>query len=453
MSDIELNQRLRFNNEFLNTYLDYVEYTETPRTMHIMAVISGAAACLGRRVYLPWGNGAKFSNLYVALVGPPGSRKSTAVDIMAKHLGDSTGIRFAPDDTGGARQGLIKAIIGNNSDEMKEVLDEIKNNASLSVEALQNIRFSCDSDPRDSHCLYVCASEFNSLLGSNATDMLPLLNKAYDGENYIYMLKNDQMVLDNPLLNIIGCTTPTNIATSLPPEAIGQGFMSRIILVFGNKKYRSCPRLLAFDQGLGDRINAKFKQLFYEMDGPMSEAPDAAKALDRLYTESIDIHDHRFVYYCERRHSHLVKICMVFAALRGSYTIEFEDVREASILLRAIEQYMPDALGEYGLSKLSVAKQKLIEFLRAAKVPVNPQILFAMMGKDMNFVDFKNTIADLANAEKIKLVDTSEGKCWMYKDTKSDAIEDIIAELQETGAIAPMMKSNVVPLKVIGHAD
>ena len=97
------------DNKFLKLYLTYVEETESPRIFHIWAALSCISACLGRRAKFPFGIGPIYANSYIALVGPPATRKSTVTSIATKLLKAATTIRFAPDDTGGQRQGIITA--------------------------------------------------------------------------------------------------------------------------------------------------------------------------------------------------------------------------------------------------------------------------------------------------------------------------------------------------------
>jgi len=436
--------QLKFDSDFLNKYLQMVEDTESPRIMHIMAALTGIAACLGRRVFLQRGHKELYSNLYVALVGPPGARKSTAMDIMRNRVEMGTGVRFAPDDTAGQRQGLIKALRNEEvDDEIDELLSQINAGDAGSVERLLDHPAGQDFDPRDKHTLFVTASEFNSFLGDNAKAMLTFLIKMYDGDSYKYQLKTEELTITDPLMNIIGCTTPTNIATALPPEAIGQGFMSRVILVYANKKYKKVPEPQPFNKDLVKEIENYYHRFYYELNGEMGRTPEAAKALEALYDETTVLDDPRFVYYIERRYTHLLKLSIILAASRLSKIINTEDVRTAATILRAVEITMPDALGEYGLSKVSAARQKLVEFLQHAKTAVSSQILFAVMARDMTLLDFNTSLADLVNAGKIQKVHSKEGDAFVYVDNKTSQIDDILAELIE--------KDNVVPIDALAR--
>ena len=432
------NGTIRFQNSFLNTYLEYVEDTESPRIFHIWSAIAAVGACLGRRVYLPWGIGPIFANNYILLVGPPAVRKSTAMMRAKKLLTNATKVRFAPDDTGGQRQGLIGAMLGEETDKEKEELRKELGMAagmtaeSLSVDTLNKLQMSIEIDPRDKHCMFATSSEFASFIGTNASEILTFLIRVYDGDDYDYRLKSTRESLENPLLSILGCTNPTDIATSMPAEAIGKGLMSRIILVHAREKYKLIARPKPLDPNLQAQIEGVFRDAFYKLDGAMEETPEAQEYLDGLYAKGLGVNDPRFVYYSERRHMHLIKTGMCLAAGRGSMQITATDYREANLLLQVTESAMPEALGEYGLSPLATAKQRLVEFIAHANEPVGAQTLWAMMHRDIKAMDFQHCLSDLVNANQLRLVDTPTGKKYVTVEKSKGSLQDAILALLDT---------------------
>ena len=364
-----------------------------------------------------------YPNLYVLLVGPPGVRKSTGIKITANRLKKATGIRFAPDDTAGQRQGLITAM--SDDMELDPDVQALKNgSAGFELDDLLNLQIKVDI--RDKHVMFASASEFSSFIGTNSREMVKFLNKVWDGEDYEYRLKSERKVLEAPLLSFIGGTTPTNLSEDLPTNAIGQGFTSRIIFVYANKRYKPVPDPPPFDAEIEAKIEATYKELFYNVSGPLSKTPDAHGRILSLYDYDTKIQDTRFVYYVERRQQHLLKVSVILTAIRGSKTIEFQDVEEAHQLLVETEKYMSDALGEFGLSPFAIAKQQMLEFIAQAGEAVSEQILWSMMNRMFaKRVDFSNALADLRASGKIAQVDTKRGVAFMYRDTQllQDALD------------------------------
>lgn len=417
-------------NPFLQAYLEYVEDTETPRIMHIWTALSGAGACLGRRVLLPFGITDIYANMYVVLVGPPGVRKSTAIDIMQLRLKASTNIRFAPDDTAGARQGLIIALENKNENASED--DEAALRAAVAAVDLEAINgYQITIDARDAHTMYAVADEFSSFIGTNASEMITFLNKMFDGKSYDYKIRTADHILHNPLLSILAGSTPINITTALPASAIGHGFTSRMVLVYANKKYKKVPRPKPLDPKLEKIIDDTFGFLYHTFDGEMAETNKAKQLIDDLYEVESKLNDPRFIYYLDRRQQHLLKTSIILAACRRDLKITKADIEEANLILTYTEQFMPDALGEYGLSPLSHAKQKMVEFIQHAKGPVTTQILWAVMSRDMKQIDFRNSLAELMNSNKIMEVHTNQGQAYIYIDIESVETERVISLISE----------------------
>lgn len=419
---------MRFNNTFLDAYLEYVEDTESPLVFHIWAGLAGMGACLGRRTYFPMGRLRIFPNEYILLVGPPGVRKSDAISIMRNLVAQQSTVRFAPDDTSGQRQGLIVAMQGQAPPEDESVLQLLQTESDrhdLGGNALDNIIMNVD----DAHTMFVAASEFTTFVGLHSTDMITFLLKMYDGEDYDYRLKNEMRTLHNPLLGMIGGTTPISISVALPPDAIGGGFMSRMMLVYGNKKNKDVPWPKELNQEIGDYLRACYKYAALNIAGPMSYTPQAKEALIALYRYQVAINDPRFVYYLQRRHTHLIKCVMALCAAEQSTVIQVSHVETAQALMRVTEDFMPDALGEFGLSELSAAKNRLLEFIQnSSPAPVYLSTIMAVMKRDMKPVDLMNSLTDLCNAGKLKMI--MNGDAYIYIDKNEEikrTIDSILA--------------------------
>lgn len=398
-------------NDFLKAHLSYVENTESPVIMHVWSALSAASAALGRHTWLSQGTGKMFPNMYTLLVGPPGVRKNSAINYAVNVLKECTDVKFSPDDTGGQRQGLIVAMANSEIDQIQEKglgldLSDIGSMVDgTTVEQIGNITLNTNKKNYDHHTLYICATEFGSFLGQGSLDMTRFLIKMWDAEDYRYKIRKATHVIKDPLLNLIGGTTSADLATLLPAEAIGQGFMSRIILVFAAHKARRLPPSKSFlDNKYKKELESVYKYLYYDHTGKMDKSSAAESKCDSIYMEDIRIADSRFIHYSERRHNHLEKIAMVLAATRKSFTISATDLHQANEILKKTEIHMADALGEYGLSPLAVARQKMIEFIQHAKGPVSDTVLWTMLRKDMRMLDFKNSLAELVSAGKIMQV-------------------------------------------------
>lgn len=417
-------------HSFLRLYLQYVAQTESPRIFHVWAGLSAISACLGRRCWMPSGIGEIWPNMYVVLVGPPATRKGAAIKFAKTLLDKNTLVKFAPNDTGGQRQGLIKAMTDTGepeggAEEIASLMSQVRAETGETFAGIMGARDVLDKlnsvqfDTRDPRTMYIVASELNSILGENNTQMLTFLQEMWDGVPYRYQLRNTEYEIKDGLLSILGGTTPAQIALAMPSQAIGQGFTSRIIFVYADTQFKRIARP-ALDEKAAATIGGIFGTIFNKFEGPFSESAEAATEMDRLYMRGVTLSDPRFLHYIERRQTHLYKTAMALAAGRGEMTIELVDVQLADRLLLYTEQYMTDALGEYGMNKLGAAKQKLLECIRGSNTHIPISTLRGLMHKDMTPVELQVALSDLHNGKKITLVTVPQiGQCVIAVDDTS----------------------------------
>lgn len=432
---------LQFQTPYLNDYLEMTEDTESPRIFHIWAALFALSTALGRRCWLPMGTFDVYANQYILFVGTPGTRKSSAANLAKRNVSKTTGVRFAPSDTGFQRQGLIVALQGPE-DNSKEFLGAAelgsKENTISSLTQLEEITNTPEDDrlmfirEADKHHLAIVASEFSRVIGQNNMAMMDFLGERYDGEDYEYLTKGTHIKLKNTLINMLACTTPVSIANALPPQAGGQGFLSRIILVYGAHKYKKVPRPKAPPLEIVSRVHEVLDRAYYQLSGAFSETAEATQYCEELYDYKLDIADSRFAYYAERRNTHLIKIGMCLAAARGSNVIERVDYEEGHRILRATEKGMPDALGEFGMNPLAMLKQEILEQLRIQQGPLTMEQIVAMFHRDARSHEIAEVINDLLKMGQLVMSQLKSGlkvlSAVYTKQNTEDAMMNLLSE-------------------------
>lgn len=431
-----------FNTPFLNHYLKMVEETESPRIFHIWAAVGALASALGRRNWFPFGHSVIYPNQYIVMVGTPGTRKSTVLSIARKKLEQSTGVKFAPDDTAGQRQGLIKAMM-RNSETPELYLDGVKLDqrddtlAALTMREVSELTDDVDEvqqeiDEADRQHLLATSDEFSRFIGQNSSTMLDFLTSTWDGRSYTYETTTKEIKIKSPLLNVLGCTTPVSIANSMPPAAGGQGFLSRVILVYGAKKFRYIPRPREFPVEYEDKVRGTLNEAFNMLHGAFEETGEARSFSETLYDYPLEISDSRFGYYHERRYTHLIKLAMALCAGRESHVIVKDDYIEAHRILRATERGMPDALGEFGMNPLAALKQSIIEFMRESmSMPLEE--LRGHFHRDARANEFMEVINDLIRTRQLVLIQSAKGGTFVSaKITKADTEDTMLKLLAES---------------------
>jgi len=395
---------IKIQSPFLCKYLELVENTESPILHHVWSAISAVSVSLGRRCWLNMGEIKQYPNNYIVLVGPPATRKSTSISIIKKILSQYTNVKFGPNDTAGHRQGLITALQIQKITTQDYLFDDNDDEEFLSFAAEAEETSKPNVHVNDRHALAMYVSEFTRMIGHNNALLLDFLNDLYDGVDVEYQLKNERIVVKEPIMGILAGVTPIHIAQALPAAAQGQGFMSRLLFVYAAGKEKSVPRPKPFNKKLEAEIGKTLSRINLELEGAFDETEEAYNFSIELYERKTITDDPRFVYYNERRYAHLLKLAMAFAAMNVRQTIEKSDYIQAEKLLTYTEAYMPDALGEFGMSSLSQIKDKILTYLRAAMMPIAVETLYASLQRDAKHKDFTEAARDLVVAKKIKQI-------------------------------------------------
>ena len=399
----------------LRAYLEAVRETEAPPIFHLWSALSMYATSMGRRCWLPFGAGVIWPNQYIALVGPPATKKNTALSFARKFLTDATSVRFVPSDTAGAKQGLIIEIENKQTEEEKaafEIETDPEYEDAFSLDAILNTEIRRPKKPlrgaqADKHAVCLYSTEFSQVLGGGDSKMLEFLTRLWDSDlPYEYRTTRRKVILQdpNPLLNIMGGTTPAALAEQLPSVSAGQGFLSRLILVHAPKKYKKVPRPRRPDPSLLNEIRETVREIDLNFSGEFVETKAAYNASIDLYEEEANVDDPRFAYYKERRQIHMFKVAMALAAARNSMQLEVDDYTQAHAILRITEEGMPDALGQFGLNSLAGVKQNILQYLRSKDEPVNPEIILAAFLRDAGRNSLIECIHDLVTEGQIKQV-------------------------------------------------
>lgn len=366
------------NNEeddFLSLYLQYTSATECPTFFHRWTALSILAAWLGRSIYFPFGHFKVHCNMYCMFVALAGTKKSTAIKIGAALLESAGYKHFAARKT---RQ--EKFLIDLSKKAFKASTEEDILDINLFGEDQELYKAQ---PPAES---YVAADEINNFIGVGNLDFMSILGELWDYDGlFDYKLKNsDDVYINNPTVNILGGNTFTGFNKLFPPEAIEQGFFSRMLFLYAeptNVKYTIQPEP---SEELKRKAIDKLNKIKSTVRGKISISSDAYEVLDKIYKNWEGMGDERFDAYSNRRQIHLLKLCMICMANRLRTTIEKEDIIEANTILTYSEHLMPKALGEFGRAKNAEATHKVMQLLDKTHKPLSFQQLWIQVHKDLD---------------------------------------------------------------------
>lgn len=393
-------------NNFLDSYAEYSKETSliVPPLYNEWAGLLAISATLGRNLWITRGHFKIFPNLYIMLMGEPGTGKGLACSLLQNLLEESGYEYFAAD-----RSSKEKFI--------QDLADGITFNSKQVEDIFSTRIFDTDSgggattEPRE---CFVLAEEFQDFLGQNNIDFIAFLTKlwSYSG-TYRYRLKTGRSVgISDPCVNILGGSTSATFALTFPPEIAGQGFLARLILIHGEPSGVKVSFPKPPDEALKSELAAALTSIRTECRGEIGISAHTFELFDKLNQQFGGVDDPRFKDYNTRRFSQLLKLTTICCASRFSTQLAVEDIERADDILRRTERLMPRAIGSFGASRTSAVTNKILQTLYASNKPVSTKELWRLVCDDLEkYEDLGNLLSKLAVSDRIQTVN---GK-WLPK--------------------------------------
>lgn len=375
-------------------YLDENSEREIPYTYMRMGMYSAAAALLGRRAYIKFGDSPLYPNMYVILVGEPSTRKNTVIsrlkDLMAiagyrtfssSHSNRATLLRELKVGTDSKRNSALEfqladaynkvsAKFTSRPESIKDwLLNDITNDQEINddIDDIEVIREEVltESGEKVSQ-LYMCLDELVDMSSRTAPELFTTLNNLWDNLA-VYTDSTTGTVIPRPTLNILGGLNPASFIKIFPKTEMSSGLITRVLLVRGvQTKRKLSPFMIKTNPDTDKTIISEFTRLM-NFSGEIKLTPEAIELYNNIYENQPKVNDLRFAYYNERRFTHLAKLAMLNAAMRNSHRIERGDVLYTNTILTFLENNMGKALGDYELNKSAQIIDKIINFIKTKK--------------------------------------------------------------------------------------
>lgn len=377
------------SQDFFQSYLEYTSGGEVPICFHRWAAIVGIGTILERNVFLQFGNGHIYPNMYAMLIGNAGTKKSTAIKQIKKLLIRAGYTHIAAERTSKEK---YLADLSGQQDATSGEQDQLE----------RNIFGSGDENAVTPN--FIAADEANDFFGIGNIEFLSVLGSLWDWEgkyeNRIKTGKSD--FISNPTISILAGNTPIGFATAFPSSIFGQGFFSRLLLVYSEPTGIRVTLPRTPEQQETEHIVRLLSLIRDECAGVYKWEPSAFKLLDKIYQTEPDISDIRFESYYNRRHTHLQKLCLIMSCARLGKSINERDVLQANTYLRYIENLMPKALGEFGKARNSDLSHKILSIIEQ-RFPVSLKAIIQEVSAEIEKPeDVGQIIRKFLMAEKIK---------------------------------------------------
>jgi hypothetical protein len=381
--------------DLFDLYFTYVKETEPPIIFHRWSLIASIGAWLGRSCWLPFGASRIFPNQYIMLIGNPGSRKSSAIKGAKRVLSAAGYNTFAAEKT--TKEKFLLDLQGEGNGHSSETITNLFGDSHGG------------QAPRE---VFIPADEFNEFVGSGNLEFLSMLGALWDYDDpenpYKSRTKNSKSIeIFQPTISILGGNTYAGFAEAFPLAVLGQGFMSRLVLIHSEPSGRKITIPPIPNATLLGDIVHELGNIRSSSYGELTLSKQALSALDAIYRTWEELDDQRFKHYSTRRFTHLLKLCIIVMAVAKRREILVEDVLLANTILSFAEQSMPKAMGELGKKKSSDTSSLIMNILYEARAPVLPMELWEHVEKDLEHMsDLTRLLMNLQAANKIQGVKT-----------------------------------------------
>jgi len=342
--------------------------SETPTIYCIWTALFLLASVIRREAWVSWFRKKRlFSSFYLFLVGPPSTKKSFLVDEAAELLDDVGEYGLVTKDS----KYIKKMCIINQA--TPELIEH-----ELSKLSLREIK-QVDEDGRESSyypgaCSVLAASELSTFLGKQKYQegKISLLLKLYDckKKDRIGTMARGWKYIRNVHTMFIAATTKRGMSDSVPSASMGDGFLSRTILVNVDKTFRRRP-LPKEVKGAPSRwdLIMRLGWVAEKTIGPHELTPEAHKHYNIWYNrfkDNMEVLGEDVSPVFSRIDLDVIKVALLFKAQRYSLgdKIEVEDVKEAIKVVEATVKTSPDVVIEVGGDEMRRIVLKVSNYIK-----------------------------------------------------------------------------------------
>ena len=379
----------RILENWLQSYLEYTRHLEAPDTFHFWAGVATIAGALRGKVWIDMGYWKWKPNFFIIYVAPPGIvAKSTTMGVGMELLREVEGIHFGPDSA--TWQAITNAF----------------------AEATEVIQLP-DATTFEMSAITIAASELGTFLDPRNREMIDVLVELWDGRSVPWKRATrgeGESTIPNPWVNFIGATTPSWIAENFPEYAIGGGFTSRTLFVYGETKrqFTAYPHtvMTKADEIMKEtlihdlRIIANFRGAFKLPKETIDWGSDWYK---RHWEKGVPgVNEERLKGYLARKQTHIHKVAMVIsAAQRNDLIVIPDDLYTAEALVSTLEQDMDRVFEKVSDNYQAKYVTAIITILRGKK-PMTKKDVWKRVLHVMPWTEFENAIQGLINAGYVK---------------------------------------------------
>lgn len=370
------------NNECPDGYLKWV-------------ALSTLSTLVGRRFWLDQGLITLHPNLYVILVGPPGCKKTTAMD-MGKGIVRQTG-KIVITATSATKESLCKDMTPDDSPYRRVFTRKDTNKVEEYSQAA------------------IFATELTHFINVNPLGWIEFLTTIYDQAVYEVSTKGKgKDYIPGPYITLLGCMTPELTGQFVKASIISGGFSSRTIFVWADPSNKRVPfpELPPENREALKRCVAWGQEL-QKHSGAFVFAPGARAWYDQWYNKHKDMEQlsmqRCMVPFYARKPMMVLKIAMLLALsenLNCQVTNEFMEL--ADIFLDEVAKDMPKVFTGAGENLAAGIAADIEQTLMSMGKPVKYKALFEMYYDKCARKEFDEILDALVTQDRCRVWDQDD---------------------------------------------
>lgn len=343
----------RHLESWVDAFVEQTSNLDSPAIFRRWTAISTIAATLEQKVWLQTSS-PLYPNLYTLICGHPGVGKTRTIRVGRSYVSKLPDFHLSP----------ISMTFASLVDSLLKA---------------KRMIIRLPDDPLEYNSMYICADELGAFISKYENDMIDGLSAFYDVDAYSQTRRTTdiKIKIEKPQINMLAGSTPQNLTALMPDKAWGQGFTSRLIMIFSDERIigddfaiqetNSCDDL---DHDLAI-INSLVGQFHVT-----AEYQAAVNNWRSLGEPPVPSHP-RLLHYVTRRRTHLYKLSMIAAVDAGNSLIlgRAEFNRAMGWLIEA-EDTMPEIFKAGSANADGNAMEEIAHFIRIrGKMVSEPQIL------------------------------------------------------------------------------
>jgi hypothetical protein len=344
-----------------------------------------------------------YANMYVFLIGHPGTGKSRTINEARKYLFEIEDFHLAPTSLTWAS--LTDAL----------------------VKAKRTI-IRLPEPPIEYNSMLIAADELGTFMHKYDKEMSDGLSAFYYPYTYGHERRGGEIriKIKSPQLSVLCGSTPSNLIELLPEGAWGQGFMSRVILVFSDERIVGDDFATVRSAIDPDLIHDL--RLINSLVGGFTVTEEYKKAV--LHWRSLGepptpTHP-KLLHYNARRKEQLYKLSMISSIDKtNAFVLTKDDFNRALGWLVEVEALMPDIFKAVGGVGDSQAMDEAYHFMLTAGVKgVSETRIINFLRERVPAHSVLRVLEIMERSGKIKCIGISKGTGLRQYKAQVDPIED-----------------------------